>query len=105
LESMIKLQDLMLTNSEKAITIDIFANEFDGNNEDLIHGDNEDLVGYYGILKAKHRYCADGKTPQSSFDKHLNDLIQSRKSKRIKGVNTIEDIDLLISNWRSGKQK
>jgi hypothetical protein len=105
LASMIKLQDLMLTNLGKAITIDIFANEFDGNNEDLIHSDNGDLVGYYGILKAKYRYCADGKTPQSSFDKHLNDLIQSRKSKRIKGVNTIEDIDLLISNWRSGKQK
>lgn len=93
-----KLMDLILSSSNE-LTIDFFLMEHDPKHTQISTIDEENYTAYYPILKAKHRYCTEKFTPEKSFRKHIQDLSLSFNTKRIKGLNYPEDIELLIKNW------
>ena len=99
-----KLVDLVLCNNNE-LTIDFFLMEHDAKHTQISVIDEENYTAYYPILKAKYRYCTEKFTPEGSFKKHIHDLSLSFNTKRIRGLNYPEDIELLIKNWEEMHEK
>lgn len=99
-----KLIDLVLS-SDNELMIDFFLMEHDPKHNQVSVIDEESYTAYYPILKAKYRYCTEKFTPEVSFKKHIQDLSLSFNTKRIKGLNYPEDIELLIKNWEEMHEK
>lgn len=98
------LANLIMSAGGK-LKIDFFLVEANDPSKIFVKKDGIYLSSYYQILKAKHLYCTKSYTPPISFDKHINDLRESYKTKRIRGVNYPEDIELLLTNWEEIKNE
>lgn len=82
---------------EGELFIDVFTLYQEDLNKYSIEINGDRYVHYYLILRAKLEYCKNKNTDEVSFKKHIDDLVESYKVKRILGVNDPKTIEELIN--------
>ena len=94
----------IMNENDATLGIDIFMMPTKNIKKTSIIIDGIRYVNYYVILKAKYEYCLNKLTNQSSFDKHINDLVQSYKKVHIIGINSPKDIEFLLTKRNEVKE-
>lgn len=101
----VELSEFFRRNDLSQVKIDLFSlSDSKADKLSLMVGKTR-CVHYYLILKAKYEYCKNLLTDEESFEKHIKDLADSYRSKRIVGINSPQDVEYLLTNRRNEKTK